>query len=1097
MAKVSPIQNVFEGEFSPLAAGRIDLERYARSMRYMLNTVPCRTGPAIGRSGTYFEAPCTEITAASRLLPFVYNEEETLALEFSHFKLRFLYEYQGVACNREYDATAIVTISPFKMTLPGHDWEVGESVVFRDFAGSRNINNRFTKITAVSGDDVTFDLTGIGGSTGALSGSEQGSVIYEIVTPYHRNDVKNLRYAQFLNVVYLFCFKSDGSGDYPPYILKRFDTFNWTITQFPKGDGPYLPINTTTTHFVPTNKGTWVPDMTGATTPSGQAAASSQVTGHEAWKAFDGDIDTYWEGKTAQEGWLEYNFNTAFLNSLPDFTAATTGGMTISTSSGVVGNEGWRAADRDNETDWRSSGNLTQYWQIDLGAAQTVREYKIRASKNKEEFAPRDFTLEGASASGGPYTVVDTRTGITWNSGQSRHFTVGSPASFRYYRIIVTKVNRRNITTVIPAVGKKGKKGYVPKKTVTTKTDNRAGFAEVQFSYANGIPRVVDGYTIYLGRYAKGKEVKDHAPKTFYFEGWDGDSWKILDSQQGYEEWKEYRSEYFEIQNDEAFIKYRLRIKTVQKNGDVTPRIGKLVMSSPDPPLVTLRASSKVGINENRGFLPTDVGRIIRLQDADNRWRWLTITAVTDETRISCDLAGADPIVLDKRVQFWRLGLWSDTTGWPTCGSIYEDRLCVAGASGNPDTVVGSRTGQHTKFVQTSGAGVVLDTHAFVVRANSRFMSHIEWIKASEAALRFGTGVQEFVLTTPVDEALTARNVKIRPITKRGSYEAEPVDVGSDVVFIHKSGRAIYASQYQSATVENPEAYTAPLMSKLGAHLLEPKVVQIVYQQEPHGLIWGRREDGSIVAMTYNPDDDIFGGHRHDFSGIVHDIMAIYSPTDKQDSLWLVIERTIGGVSKFYIERMYRFWDYGDILTEDATFVDSALRYYGNTLTDKVYGLNHLEGRYLDVLADRIVYRAVGPVTAGVLTLPRQALDIVVGLGYVREGEIAAPEAGAEDGTAQGKSKRPHTVVLSLWESARGEVGRWNEDQNVKEWTPVEYKFPQDASIPEATLRTCMTGATVLPGGYGQLGTVAFRQLDPLPFNIVQVLPQMFTSDDR
>ena len=58
-------------------------------------------------------------------------------------------------------------------------------------------------------------------------------------------------------------------------------------------------------------------------------------------------------------------------------------------------------------------------------------------------------------------------------------------------------------------------------------------------------------------------------------------------------------------------------------------------------------------------------------------------------------------------------------------------------------------------------------------------------------------------------------------------------------------------------------------MSKLGQHLLEPKVVQVVYQQEPHSVIWGRRTDGSVVAMTYSNEstfmvgiDTTFGCHR-------------------------------------------------------------------------------------------------------------------------------------------------------------------------------------------------------------------------------------------
>lgn len=1112
MPKASPEQVVFEGELSPLAQARTDLERYPRSMRYMRNMVPCRTGPAIGRSGTYFEQRAAfhaDAAKKSVLIPFIFSEDETLQIEASHQKLRFHYEYNGVAANREMDATSIVTTSPLKIKFPGHDWAAGEYVILSGFAGSRGLNNAIGRISALSGsgnEDVTFgdgDLI-VSGATGALSASEKGAAVYEVTTVYDGADVQNLRAVQSLNTVYLFCTKTDGSGDYPPYVLKRYDTYDWRISKFKLKDGPYLDVNVTNTTLAPTGNGTWVPTMTGATAPSGSASASSESSGHEAWKAFDGDIDSYWEGKTSQEGWLAFAFAPGFTNSLPDFTSGTSGGMTITAQSTDGSNSAWKAADRDAETDWRCATSLSsgsQYWMIDLGAAQTVREYQIKASATKEEFAPRDFTLQGSNTAGSGYVVIDTRTSLTWDSGQSRQFTVASPGSYRYYRIVTTAVNRKNITVVTPASGKKGKKGYVPKTTTTTKTDNRVGFAEVKMSYTAGVPRVVDGYTIYLGRYAKGKEIKAHAPKTWYFEGYDGVAWNILDSQQNYTDWTQYRSDFFPIQNDEAFETYRIRIKEVNKEGDVTPRIGKLTMSSPDAPDITLRASSKTGINDDRGFLATDVGRQIRLQDADNMWRWAVISAVASEVQVTIDVVSDDPLVLNKKVRFWRLGLWSDTTGWPVCGVLHEDRLWCAGPMLFPDHVVGSRTGRYEIFQQTTRNGVVVDDHAVVLRCNSKYMSRIVWLKSSEEALMVGTGMEEFILTTPVDEALTARNAKIRPTTSRGSIPHEPGIVGNHALMISKSGRALYDYSWQPGNEGVAGAYSNTLLSVLGAHLMQPRVVQVVYQEEPHGILWGRREDGSAVAMTYIPEQQIYGGHRHDFgvtdgeAPVVEWMSVSPSPTDRQDSLWLIIKRKINGAYVRNIERMYRFWDYGDVLTEDATFVDSALRYYESAPISVLYGLRHLEGETLTVLADDIAYHNVGPVVDGALTLTEEATYVVAGKMLTREGEIVAAMSGSQDGTARGKQKRPHRAVISLWESAGGEVGRINEDTNLPEYTPIVYRFLADTPL-EITLSTLETDVTVLPPGYGTLGSVRFRNSDPVPFNVVAVYPQLDTTDD-
>jgi len=1066
-------------------------------MRYMSNMVPCRTGPAISRSGTTFEQRCAETAYPSKLLAFEFSEDENVMLEFSHYKLRFLYEYRGIASHREGQVTAVNGTNPFSFTSAALDAQVGNYLVFNDFPGGYNVNGVVAQITGIAGSVYTTNWVANAG-TGPLTADTSAAVVYEVTTPYSRDDVKNLRMVQWLNTCYLFCFKSDGSGDYPPKILRRYGTFQWSLLPFPTNDGPYMDVNVTTTYFTPLNTGTWIPKMTGPTTPSGVAVASSQTTNHEAWRAFDGDIDTYWEGNASQEGWIEYTFEPGFVNSMPVFASGTSGGMTISTSSNASGFAAWQVGDRDKQTDWQSSAGVPQIWQIDLGAAQNIKEYTIRASALHEEYAPANWTLEGSATGGaGTWAVLDTRTGITWASGQLRQFTVQTPASYRYYRLNITAVNQQYITTIIPATGTPGQPGYHPRKTVTTKTPSYAGFAEFQFSYNTGVPRVVDGYTIHLGRYGKGTDILDHAPKTWYFEGWDGDSYKMLDSQQNYQDWNEYRSRYFPLQNAEKYLKYRMRIKSVYKAGDTTPRIGMLCMSSPDAPDISLKASSKTGINDNRGFLATDVGRIIRVRDADNFWRWAIISAVTSAVNISINVVSADPLVLEKQVSFWRLGLWSDTTGWPICGTIHEDRLFVGGMSGFPDTICGSYIGLYTYFYQVSSQDVVADNYAIVTRCNAKVMSRITWMKSAEEAIRIGTGKQEYIMSTPVDEALSARNVKIRQTTKRGSAMHEPAYVDNDVVFIQKSQRHLYALAFSPGTSSVAASYKSALVSKLGEHLMSPPVVQIAYQQEPHSLIWGRRSDGSVVAMTYSNDDDVFGGHRHSFGGYVADIACLPSSTDRQDSMWMVIRRYVNSQYVYYIERLYHFWDYPDQLGVNGTFLDSSLRYLGTTPVSTVYGLRHMEGQYLDVLADGIVYKQVGPVTNGALTLSGSASNIVAGLPFTAEAEIVTPEAGAQDGTAQGKSKRPHSVVLKLWQSIGGEVGRWNEDTGTLLWTPIEYNMPDTAEIQDITPNDCFSKTIVLPEGYGTLGTVRFRQRDPLPFNVAGVYPQTYVEDER
>jgi len=168
------------------------------------------------------------------------------------------------------------------------------------------------------------------------------------------------------------------------------------------------------------------------------------------------------------------------------------------------------------------------------------------------------------------------------------------------------------------------------------------------------------------------------------------------------------------------------------------------------------------------------------------------------------------------------------------------------------------------------------------------------------------------------------------------------------------------------------------------------------------------------------------------------------------------------------------------------------LRYIGPAIST-LYGLTHLEGKEVVGLVNNIPFGPV-TVTGGKITLPYEGTNIVVGLDFDSYGETSNIEAGAADGTAQGKSKRPHNCVVVLWNSAYGEIGRYNEDRDQYEYREVEYKENFD-TMPVPALQSVITEPMDLPAGYGKRGSIAFRRTKPLPFNVIAILPQMFTQD--
>jgi hypothetical protein len=98
---------------------------------------------------------------------------------------------------------------------------------------------------------------------------------------------------------------------------------------------------------------------------------------------------------------------------------------------------------------------------------------------------------------------------------------------------------------------------------------------------------------------------------------------------------------------------------------------------------ITITASVSV-------FSPTDVGRFVRIKHGTT-WGYATITVYTDTQTVTAECATAFGATTASA--FWRLGLWSDTTGYPAAVTFFEDRLWFGGAPRAPQRIDGSRTG--------------------------------------------------------------------------------------------------------------------------------------------------------------------------------------------------------------------------------------------------------------------------------------------------------------------------------------------------------------------------------------------------------------------
>ena len=499
---------------------------------------------------------------------------------------------------------------------------------------------------------------------------------------------------------------------------------------------------------------------------------------------------------------------------------------------------------------------------------------------------------------------------------------------------------------------------------------------------------------------------------------------------------------------------------------------------------VTVTASAVTGINDGSGFLTTDIGRFIRFEDAANDWTYLEITARADTTHVTASVIGPDASATTA-VTGWRLGAFSDTTGYPAVVTFFEQRLVWASTPTRPQSLFFSVSADYENHAPTDNDGVVLDDSGFVYTIATDQVNTIRWMRSGKV-LSVGTAGGEFIVSQGDNNSpVSPTNTRVVRQTTFGSAAVTPPQVGNSVLFLQRANRKVREYVYQFET----DAYAAPDLSILSEHITESGVVEMAYQQEPDSIVWMARADGVLLGMTYERSQDVVGWHRHIIGGSgtkVESLAVIPSPTGGRDDLWAVIQRTVNGASVRYIEFMTSGLPEVPTNTVQATYLDSMLTYEGGSVS-AVFGLGHLEGQTVSVLADGAAHPD-RVVSSGSITLNGAYGVVHAGLPYTSTLQTMRIEAGAKDGTAQGKKKRISRITYRLYDTLGLKHGPSSSRLDI---------IPFRSSADDMDAAPAMfTGDKEIefPRNWDKDGYIFLVQDQPLPFTILAIMPELNTT---
>lgn len=480
-------------------------------------------------------------------------------------------------------------------------------------------------------------------------------------------------------------------------------------------------------------------------------------------------------------------------------------------------------------------------------------------------------------------------------------------------------------------------------------------------------------------------------------------------------------------------------------------------------------------------FAATDVGRIIRIDEGAD-FGYAEITVFTTDVLVT--VLVKDDFVSVTGQTTWRLGAFSDTTGFPASIAFFEDRLIYAATTLQPQTVWGSQSGLYNDF---SPGVIASDAITYTIASDQ--VNAIRWLSPGKT-LVIGTVGGEFLMSASNrDEAITPSNVKIVRQSEYGSAYIMPVRSNGVVLFPQRSTKKIRQFIYQFES----DSYIAPDLTLLSEHITADGIVEMDYQKEPDSIIWCVGKDGTLLGMTYERDQEVVGWHRHTMGGIsdaagtaakVESVAVI--PSGDRDQVWLSVKRWIGGAEMRQIEIITEGRKTVNPVDGDDFFVDSGVVFDGSP-TSVVSGGDHIEGETVQILADG----AVVPdqvIINGTITLTTPASKINYGLGYVSDIETMRIEAGSADGSAQGKIKRFHKVDFRFFETLGAKFG-----PNASKLDIISFRSTSDP-MDSAPPRFTGDKEESWPNGYETEGRLFIRQDQPLPLTILSIMPRVRTN---
>ncbi len=220
---------------------------------------------------------------------------------------------------------------------------------------------------------------------------------------------------------------------------------------------------------------------------------------------------------------------------------------------------------------------------------------------------------------------------------------------------------------------------------------------------------------------------------------------------------------------------------------------------------------------------------------------------------------------------------------YPSVVFIHQQRLGWAASDNDPLTIWMSQTSNYECMAAKTPPA---DDDAIEATRASTRANRILWAVSDRSGLAVGTEGEEWYLTSADGGAISPNSLSFQPQTGYGTKPGlEPVRANSSLLFVQAGGKVIRDLGYSYAS----DRYEARDLTLMARHIFRFQPVEDwCWQGGPCNILWCVRQDGTLAALTYMPEQEVLAWHRHETNG------KIISCASLDSRLWIVVRRPEG-----------------------------------------------------------------------------------------------------------------------------------------------------------------------------------------------------------